>query len=103
MVGLRERMEPDLEARLMGETLIQNRSLNDGDYIELNDLIVPLELKDQVMGDSEPEVEDGKVVDILMVNVIITRNSDEIEGYPSFCDYGRRIHVNCAYNLQFHA
>ncbi|GKE87521.1 hypothetical protein Tco_1564996 [Tanacetum coccineum] len=52
MLSLRERMELDLEARLMGETLVLNRSLDYplyGDYIELNDLNVPLELRrDQV-------------------------------------------------------
>ncbi|GKC01914.1 zinc finger, CCHC-type containing protein [Tanacetum coccineum] len=44
---LRERMELDLEARLMGEALILNRSLDPvyGDYIELNDLNEPLELR----------------------------------------------------------
>ncbi|GJS70796.1 retrovirus-related pol polyprotein from transposon TNT 1-94 [Tanacetum coccineum] len=51
MLSLRERMGLDLEARLMGETLVLNRSLNPlyGDYIKLNDLNVPLELRrDQV-------------------------------------------------------
>ncbi|GJX86747.1 hypothetical protein Tco_0337521 [Tanacetum coccineum] len=51
MLSLRERIELDLEARLMGETLVLNRSLDPlyGDYIELNDLNVPLELRrDQV-------------------------------------------------------
>ncbi|GKE07272.1 gag-pol polyprotein [Tanacetum coccineum] len=45
MLSLRERMELDLEARLMGETLILNRSLDPlyGDYIELNDLNEPLD------------------------------------------------------------
>ncbi|GJZ01210.1 DNA-directed DNA polymerase [Tanacetum coccineum] len=40
MLSLRERMELDLEARLMGETLVLNRLLDplDGDYIKLNDL-----------------------------------------------------------------
>nr|GEV41528.1 hypothetical protein [Tanacetum cinerariifolium] len=43
MLGLRECMELDLEARLMGETLVLNRSLDPsyGDYIKLNDLKVP--------------------------------------------------------------
>nr|GEX96410.1 hypothetical protein [Tanacetum cinerariifolium] len=47
MLSLRERMEFDLEARLMGETLVINRSLDplDGDYIELNDLNEPFELR----------------------------------------------------------
>ncbi|GJR90032.1 putative reverse transcriptase domain-containing protein [Tanacetum coccineum] len=51
MLSLRERMELDLEARLIGETLVLNRPLDPlyGDYIELNDFNVPLELRrDQV-------------------------------------------------------
>ncbi|GKC59776.1 reverse transcriptase domain-containing protein, partial [Tanacetum coccineum] len=42
-LSLRERMELDLEARLIGEALILNRSLDPlyGDYIELNDLNEP--------------------------------------------------------------
>ncbi|GJU40263.1 hypothetical protein Tco_1193220 [Tanacetum coccineum] len=51
MLSLRERMELDLEVRLMGVTLVLNRSLDPlyGDYIELNDLNVPLEIRrDQV-------------------------------------------------------
>ncbi|GKC60570.1 hypothetical protein Tco_1088168, partial [Tanacetum coccineum] len=47
MPSLRERMELDLEARIMGETLVLNRSLNPffEDYIELNDLNKPFELR----------------------------------------------------------
>ncbi|GJS74077.1 hypothetical protein Tco_0706918 [Tanacetum coccineum] len=47
MNSLRERMELDLEARLMGETLVLNRSLDpfSEDYIELNDLNEPFELR----------------------------------------------------------
>nr|GEU38662.1 hypothetical protein [Tanacetum cinerariifolium] len=46
-LSLIERIELDLEARLMGEALILNRSLNPlyGDYIKLNDLNKPLELR----------------------------------------------------------
>ncbi|GJW15349.1 putative reverse transcriptase domain-containing protein [Tanacetum coccineum] len=45
-LGLRERMELDLEVRLIGEALILNRSLDPmyGDFIKLNDLNEPLEL-----------------------------------------------------------
>ncbi|GKA19353.1 putative reverse transcriptase domain-containing protein [Tanacetum coccineum] len=48
MLRLRERMELDLEARLMGETLVLNKSLDPffEDYIELNDLNEPCELRD---------------------------------------------------------
>ncbi|GJW72578.1 hypothetical protein Tco_0129495 [Tanacetum coccineum] len=47
MLSLRERMELDLEARLMGETLVLNRSLDPflEDYIELNDLNEPFKLR----------------------------------------------------------
>ncbi|GJV31517.1 hypothetical protein Tco_1391917 [Tanacetum coccineum] len=47
MLSLRERMELDLEARLMGETLVLNRSLDPflEDYIKLNDLNEPFELR----------------------------------------------------------
>ncbi|GJS02125.1 gag-pol polyprotein [Tanacetum coccineum] len=46
-LSLRERMELNLEARLMGEALVLDRSLDllYGDYIELNDLNEPLELR----------------------------------------------------------
>ncbi|GKC03346.1 hypothetical protein Tco_0994956 [Tanacetum coccineum] len=47
MLSLKERMDLDIEARLMGETLILNRSFDPlyGYYIELNDLNEPLELR----------------------------------------------------------
>ncbi|GJT89239.1 putative reverse transcriptase domain-containing protein [Tanacetum coccineum] len=47
MLSLRERMELDLEARLMGETLVLNRSLDPflEDYTELNDLNEPFKLR----------------------------------------------------------
>ncbi|GJX73404.1 putative reverse transcriptase domain-containing protein [Tanacetum coccineum] len=46
MLSLRERMELDLEARLIGETLVLNRSLDPflEDYIKLNNLNKPFEL-----------------------------------------------------------
>ncbi|GKD85462.1 ribonuclease H-like domain-containing protein, partial [Tanacetum coccineum] len=59
MLSLRERMELDLEARLMGETLVLNRSLDPlyGDYIKLNDLNVPLELRRDQVEDLIPTIE----------------------------------------------
>nr|GEW20112.1 hypothetical protein [Tanacetum cinerariifolium] len=47
MLSLRERMELDLEARLIGETLVLNRSLDPflEDYIELNYLNEPIKLR----------------------------------------------------------
>nr|GEZ45712.1 hypothetical protein [Tanacetum cinerariifolium] len=60
MLSLRERMELDLEARLMGETLVLNRSLDPffEDYIELNDLNVPLELRRYQVDDLTPTIEE---------------------------------------------
>ncbi|GJV07009.1 hypothetical protein Tco_1344665 [Tanacetum coccineum] len=60
--GLRERVELDLEATLMGETLVLNRSLDPlyGDYIELNDLNVPLELRRDQVDDFMPTIEEGE-------------------------------------------
>nr|GEV63793.1 hypothetical protein [Tanacetum cinerariifolium] len=100
-------MELDLEARLMGKTLILNRSLDHiyGDYIELNDLNKPLELRRNQVEDLGPTIEDGEIIDEPMENIVKTRNdNEEIEGineYLSFCDFDRKIHINYAYNLQF--
>nr|GEW93895.1 hypothetical protein [Tanacetum cinerariifolium] len=64
MLSLRERIELNLEARLMGETLVLNRSLDPffEDYIELNDLNVPLELRRNQANDLMPIIEEGEVV-----------------------------------------
>nr|GEV83924.1 hypothetical protein [Tanacetum cinerariifolium] len=60
MLILKERMELDLEARLMGETLVLNRSLDllYRDYIEINDLNVPLELRRDQVDDLMPTIEE---------------------------------------------
>ncbi|GKA23070.1 hypothetical protein Tco_0709032, partial [Tanacetum coccineum] len=64
MLSLRETMELDLEARLMRETLVLNRSLDplDEDYIELNNLNVPIELRRDQVDDLMPTIEEGEVV-----------------------------------------
>ncbi|GJS11355.1 reverse transcriptase domain-containing protein [Tanacetum coccineum] len=107
-LGLRERIELDLDARLMGEALILNRSLDPtyGDYIELNDLNEPLELKRNQVEDLGPTIEDAEVIDEFIKDIVETRNDDNeisngIDEYPSFCDVDRKIHIDCAYNLQF--
>ncbi|GJW42754.1 hypothetical protein Tco_0071553 [Tanacetum coccineum] len=63
MLSLREKMELDLEARLMGETLVLNRSLDplNGDYTELNDLNVPIELWRDQADDLMPTIEEDKL------------------------------------------
>ncbi|GKF00100.1 hypothetical protein Tco_0023450 [Tanacetum coccineum] len=61
MLNLIEIMELDLEARLMGETLVINRSLDplNRDYIELNDLNEPSELRRNQGDDLMPTIEEG--------------------------------------------
>ncbi|GJT82859.1 hypothetical protein Tco_1057201 [Tanacetum coccineum] len=105
MLSLRERMELDLKARLIGETLILNRSLDllNRDYIKLNDLNEPLELRRNQVDDLEPTIEEGKVVNNPMIDIAKAK-SDFIGGlydYPSECDFDRRIYIACAYNLRF--
>ncbi|GJX81140.1 putative reverse transcriptase domain-containing protein [Tanacetum coccineum] len=101
MLSLRERMELDLEARLMGETLVINRSLDplNGDYIELNDLNEPFELRRNQGDDLMPTIEEGEVIEEFR-----TRDEDldtGIDDYPSYCDNDKKIHIDCAHNLKF--
>ncbi|GJZ71059.1 homeodomain-like protein [Tanacetum coccineum] len=101
MLGLRERMELDLEARLMGETLVLNRSLDPflEDYIELNDLNEPVELKRNQGDDLMPTIKEGEVIEEFR-----TRDEDlntGIDDYPSYCDDNKKIHIDCAHNLKF--
>ncbi|GKA06345.1 hypothetical protein Tco_0685569 [Tanacetum coccineum] len=82
MLSLRERMELDLEARLMGETLVLNRSLDPflEDYIELNDLNEPFELRRNQGDDLMPTIEEGEVIEEFR-----TRDEDldiGIDDYP---------------------
>ncbi|GJS72783.1 lysophospholipid acyltransferase 1-like protein [Tanacetum coccineum] len=91
--GLRERMELDLEAILMGDVEF-------GDFIELNDLIEPLELNDHEMEDLDPEIEECEIIDEPKVDFrhdyeIVER----IDEYPSFCDYDRKIHFAIVENI----
>ncbi|GKF15984.1 hypothetical protein Tco_0057446 [Tanacetum coccineum] len=93
VLGLRERMELDLEARLMGEALILDRSqdLEFGDFLVLNDLNEPLELRrNQEVNDLGPTIEEGEVIDKPMVDIVKTRHDDEIiEGNDEY----PRLHV----------
>ncbi|GJV10424.1 hypothetical protein Tco_1351965 [Tanacetum coccineum] len=101
MLIFRERMELDLEARLMGETLVLNRTLDpffEG-YIELNDLYEPFELRRNQGNDLMPTIEEGEVIEEFR-----TRD-DELDAgfddYPSYCDYDKKIHIDCAHNIKF--
>ncbi|GJS77789.1 putative reverse transcriptase domain-containing protein [Tanacetum coccineum] len=68
MLSLRERMELDLEARLMEETLVNQE----------DDLI--------------PSIEEGEVIEEFRAR------DDEldigIDDYPSYCDYDKKIYIN---------
>ncbi|GJS95602.1 hypothetical protein Tco_0802570 [Tanacetum coccineum] len=96
-------MELDLEARLMGETLVLNRSLDpfSEDYIELYDLNEPFELRRNQGDDLMPTIEEGEVI-----KEFRTRNDDldtGVNDYPSYCDNDKKIHIDCAHNLkEFH-
>ncbi|GKC16669.1 putative reverse transcriptase domain-containing protein [Tanacetum coccineum] len=101
MLSLRERMELDLEARLIRETLVLNRSLDPflEDYIELNDLNEPFELRRNQGDDLMPTIEEGEVIEEFK-----TRDEDldtGINDYPSYYDNDKKIHKDCADNLKF--
>ncbi|GJY56100.1 hypothetical protein Tco_0455215, partial [Tanacetum coccineum] len=101
ILGLRERMELDLEAILKGETLVLNRSLDLflEDYIELNDLNEPVELRRNQGDDLMPTIEECEVIEEFR-----TRDEDldtGIDNYPSYCDDDEKIHIDCAHNLRF--
>nr|GEV94819.1 hypothetical protein [Tanacetum cinerariifolium] len=106
MLSLRERMELDLKARLMGETLVLNRSLEllFGDYIELNDLNEPLELRRDQDNNLMPTIEEGELINAPMHDLVDSRNDEHntgIDDYPSDCDHDKKIRIDCAHNLMF--
>nr|GEV78902.1 hypothetical protein [Tanacetum cinerariifolium] len=111
VLSLIERMELDLETWQMGEALILDSSQDPefGDFLELNDLNKPLELRRNQVKDLGPTIREGEVIDEPIKDIVKTRNDDDdddeisngIEEYPNFCDYDRKIHISCAYNLRF--
>nr|GEX22452.1 hypothetical protein [Tanacetum cinerariifolium] len=102
MLSLRERMELDLDARLMGETLVLNRSLVPffEDYIKLNNFNVPLALRRDKVDDLMPTIKEGEVIEEFRARND-ARMVSKFFGYPSNCDYDKKIHIDCAYNLKF--
>ncbi|GKC52678.1 mitochondrial proton/calcium exchanger protein-like protein isoform X1 [Tanacetum coccineum] len=102
MLSLRERMELDLEARLMRETLVLNRSLDPffEDYIELNDLNVPLELRRDQVDDLMPTIEECEVIEEFRARNNARMVSKNFR-YPSDCDHDKKIYVDYAHNLKF--
>nr|GEX48741.1 hypothetical protein [Tanacetum cinerariifolium] len=94
-------MELDLEARIMGETLVLNRSLDPffENYIKLNDLYEPIELRRNQGDDLILTIKEGEVIEEFR-----TRDDDldiGINDYPSYYDYDKKIHIDCAHNLKF--
>ncbi|GJR06443.1 putative reverse transcriptase domain-containing protein [Tanacetum coccineum] len=101
MLSLRERRELNIEVKLIGETLVLNRSLDPflEDYIELNDLNEPFELRRNQGDDLMPTIEKGEVIKEF-------RTMDEdldvgINDYPRYCYSNKNIHIDCAHNLKF--
>ncbi|GJW73199.1 putative reverse transcriptase domain-containing protein, partial [Tanacetum coccineum] len=88
--------------RLMEETLVLNRSLDPffEDYIELNDLNVPLELRSNQVDDLMPTIEEGEALEEFRARNDASMVS-KVFGYPSDCDYDKKIRIDCAYNLKF--
>ncbi|GKC80054.1 hypothetical protein Tco_1130828 [Tanacetum coccineum] len=90
-------MEFDLEARLVGEALIVNRSQDPdfGHFLKLNDLNEPLELRRDQVVDLGPTIEEGEVTDAPIGEIVKARIIDEnitnrIEDYPSFYGHDRK-------------
>ncbi|GJT78597.1 hypothetical protein Tco_1045322 [Tanacetum coccineum] len=81
MLSLREIMELDLEARLIGETLGLNRSLDPffEDYIELNDLNKPFELRRNQGDDLMPTIEEkDKFYNSIMKDKMVYKGNNVI-------------------------
>ncbi|GJX10928.1 hypothetical protein Tco_0200787 [Tanacetum coccineum] len=94
-------MELGLEARVIGETLVINRSLDplNRDYIELNDLNEPFKIRRNQGDDLMPTIEEGEVIEEFR-----TRDDEldtGIDNCPSYCDHDKKIHIDYAYNLKF--
>ncbi|GJV01889.1 hypothetical protein Tco_1335458 [Tanacetum coccineum] len=100
--------ELDLEARLIGKALRKNRSHDPKfeDFLELNDMNKPLELRHDQVVDLGPIIEEGEVIDAPIKKMVKTRHDDDkitnrVKDYPSFSNLDRKIRVNDAYNLRF--
>nr|GEU95894.1 glycosyl transferase, family 8 [Tanacetum cinerariifolium] len=92
----------DIESRLMGEALVLNRSLDPlfGDYIELNGLNVPLELRRDQVDDLLPIIKEGEVVKEFRARNDARMVSKNF-GYPNDCDYDKKIRIDYAHNFKF--
>ncbi|GJY01253.1 hypothetical protein Tco_0359405 [Tanacetum coccineum] len=108
----RWRIEEEIKAKMnehysviVKDALPLSEDSDFGDFIELNDLNEPLELRNHEIEGLGPTIKEGEVTDKLKVDIIQTRDDDiiveNIDEYLSFCDYDRKIKDNYAYNLPF--
>ncbi|GJX39176.1 putative reverse transcriptase domain-containing protein [Tanacetum coccineum] len=68
-------------------------------YIELNDLNEPFELRRNQGDHLMVTIEEGDVIEEFK-----TKNDElytGIDNYPIYCDHDKKIHIDCAYNLKF--
>ncbi|GKA53613.1 hypothetical protein Tco_0746928 [Tanacetum coccineum] len=71
-----------------------------GDYIELNDVNEPLELRRNQCDDLMPTIKEGEVI-----KEFRTRDDEldtRIDDYPCYCDYDKKNYIDYAHNLKFH-
>nr|GFC21237.1 hypothetical protein [Tanacetum cinerariifolium] len=94
--------ELDLEARLMGNALRKNRSHDPKfeDYIELNDLNEPIELRRHHVNDLMRTIEEDEVIEEVKARND-ARMVSQIFGYHSDYDQDKKTHIDCAHNLKF--
>nr|GEV50588.1 homeodomain-like protein [Tanacetum cinerariifolium] len=62
-----------------------------------------LELRRNQVDDLEPTIKEDEVVNKPMIDIVKASSGfiGGLDDYPSECDFDRRIHIDCAYNLQF--
>ncbi|GKB52624.1 hypothetical protein Tco_0903377 [Tanacetum coccineum] len=86
----------------MGNALRKNRSHDPKfeDYIELNDLNEPIELRRDQVDDLMPTIEEGEVIKEVKARSD-ARIISKIYGYPSNYDQCDKTRIDCAYNLKF--
>ncbi|GJS11481.1 retrovirus-related pol polyprotein from transposon TNT 1-94 [Tanacetum coccineum] len=70
------------------------------DYIELNDLNVPSELRRDQVDDLMPTIKEGEVVEEFRARND-ARKVRNLFRYPSDCDHNKKIRIDCAHNLKF--
>ncbi|GJZ18343.1 hypothetical protein Tco_0554466 [Tanacetum coccineum] len=63
------------------------------------------DLRRNQVDDLKPTIEEGEVADKPIFDEVKTRNDgnmiSRINRYPSYCDFDRKINIDCDYNLQF--